>query len=1024
MPVSRRPNAKAAGLSTSTSSKKISIKDRISRNKTSLRTSLILDDTDGVFSEIPDELFELIHLKKLELREFDISSSINRFSKFSNLEELSIGRCIVGEFPTALINLPKLKKLFISTSDDKITELPAQLNNWHSLEYLGLGSCDSVSSVNGLPPNIDYLYLNGTSLEAIPDIIFFLKGLTKLVISHFNTPIIPPSIANLRNLQALFVTDSQIHDLPQELELLPYLNEIVVHNAKLKELPPVILKLKRLTLLHLSGNLLSSLPTEFSSLNNLSSLELSSNNFKEIPLSIFELTNLENLDLSNYAENSNTSIHNDITYIPIEFLKLKKLTRFELHYNAITNVPTEIVSQGINAIKSYLFQLEHQEKDYLFEAKLIILGEPGAGKTSLTRKLNNPNCRLPKPKETTKGVEVIQYRFPIDAEDFPDAIPAGQQKEFRLNMWDFGGQEIYKATHRFFLSDQAVYLLVADSRKENTDFPYWLHIEEIFGDKSPVVIVINEHEERGERDIDETELRGHFANVKDIMRVDVSERNKKRLTNIKTLVRSLAVGLPHVGNPVPANWTVIRAALEADERQWIGDYEYYDLCEANGITDNKDARILSKYFHDIGVFLHFQQDELLDKTIFLKPTWATNAVYKVLDDPLLKKRNGRFSRQEAAAIWHEKQFERVQGELLKLMQRFFLTYKVSDAAGYIVPDKLPSNRPKYDWDETNNLVLEYKYEYFMPKGLLTQFIVEQHQHITDHNLVWLRGVVLEYNGARAEVTEAYGARTIRVRIAGKRKRDFMTLLTSALDVINKQYNNLVVEKFIPCTCEKCLVEPKPHFYEFKDLQDRLDCNQETVECRKSYKHVNVRGLLDEVFNPTMLPNGKNADLATRLQVQSAESANDAGPGKIFISYSHKDDKFLKRLFTHFEVLEHEGTKLDYWADTRLVAGMRWREEIERAMQECQIAILLVSTDFLASKFIREVEMPAILAAADARGVKVVSVVVKPCHFTRTKFLQDYQAANDPDHPLSTLKPNEREKAYMAVIDQVTALLPE
>ncbi len=47
-------------------------------------------------------------------------------------------------------------------------------------------------------------------------------------------------------------------------------------------------------------------------------------------------------------------------------------------------------------------------------------------------------------------------------------------RDFRVNIWDFGGQEVYHSTHQFFLTHRSLYLLVADDRKEDTDFNYWL----------------------------------------------------------------------------------------------------------------------------------------------------------------------------------------------------------------------------------------------------------------------------------------------------------------------------------------------------------------------------------------------------------------------------------------------------------------------------------------------------------------------------------------------------------------------
>jgi len=171
--------------------------------------------------------------------------------------------------------------------------------------------------------------------------------------------------------------------------------------------------------------------------------------------------------------------------------------------NPLKSPPPEIIEQGKEAIKNYFEQLKEQKEDYLFEAKMLIIGEPGAGKTSMVWKMEDADCNLPEEKETTRGIDVKQYYFPLKKQDFsafkhPEKL---KNRKFRLNLWDFGGQEIYKATHRFFLSKRSLYSLVADSRNEDTDFNYWLHIVEIFGGDSPLLIILNEKHQR-KRNID------------------------------------------------------------------------------------------------------------------------------------------------------------------------------------------------------------------------------------------------------------------------------------------------------------------------------------------------------------------------------------------------------------------------------------------------------------------------------------------------------------------------------------------
>ena len=75
------------------------------------------------------------------------------------------------------------------------------------------------------------------------------------------------------------------------------------------------------------------------------------------------------------------------------------------------------------------------------EAKLLILGEVGAGKTSLANKLINANYTL-REEKSTHGINVLKFLpFPVEGD-----------RQFKVNIWDFGGQEIYHATHKFFLT--------------------------------------------------------------------------------------------------------------------------------------------------------------------------------------------------------------------------------------------------------------------------------------------------------------------------------------------------------------------------------------------------------------------------------------------------------------------------------------------------------------------------------------------------------------------------------------------
>jgi hypothetical protein len=150
------------------------------------------------------------------------------------------------------------------------------------------------------------------------------------------------------------------------------------------------------------------------------------------------------------------------------------------------------------------------------------------------------------------------------------------------------------------------------------------------------------------------------------------------------------------------------------------------------------------------------------------------------------------------------------------------------------------------------------------------------------------------------------------------------------------------------------------------------------------------------------------------------------PLQVFISYSHADRHWLERLQVHLSPLG-EGYDVDMWDDTRLRPGSRWREEIRVAVEKADVAILLVSADFLASDFIRRNELPPLLQAAEEEGLRVLPVILCPSFFLKTPELSRFTAVNDPATPVISMPPGDREAVFLsvaeAVLESVSALTP-
>lgn len=143
--------------------------------------------------------------------------------------------------------------------------------------------------------------------------------------------------------------------------------------------------------------------------------------------------------------------------------------------------------------------------------------------------------------------------------------------------------------------------------------------------------------------------------------------------------------------------------------------------------------------------------------------------------------------------------------------------------------------------------------------------------------------------------------------------------------------------------------------------------------------------------------------------------------KIFISYSHADEIFHNRLMTHLSVLKKYIGGFEEWSDKKIHAGQRWKEEIKKALDDANIAILLVSTDFLASDFIENNELPPILRKAEAENTKVLCLLVEPSFFLKSE-LSEFQAVNKPEETLAEMEKPAQERVFLKLMDDIQRII--
>jgi hypothetical protein len=141
--------------------------------------------------------------------------------------------------------------------------------------------------------------------------------------------------------------------------------------------------------------------------------------------------------------------------------------------------------------------------------------------------------------------------------------------------------------------------------------------------------------------------------------------------------------------------------------------------------------------------------------------------------------------------------------------------------------------------------------------------------------------------------------------------------------------------------------------------------------------------------------------------------------RIFVSYSHRDERWKDRVVKQLAVLATEG--LEVWDDRRIAAGADWEPEIAQAIAGCDVALLLISADFLTSRFILGQEVPPLLQRRQEAGIRVIPLILSPCAWTRIPWLRPIQARPKDGKPLSGLSKHDAEAALASLADEIAGL---
>jgi small GTP-binding protein len=654
-----------------------------------------------------------------------------------------------------------------------------------------------------------------------------LRGKTYRSVAGNELTSVPEELGRLHNLRWLDLSNNQLTTVPMKLERMRDLRRLDLSDNQLKAVPTDLGRLKNLEQLALHGNQLTAVPPDLGQLSKLRALTLSYNLLTVVPMELAQLRNLLWLNLSN----------NQLTTIPVALAQLGRLQFLGLDNNQL-RYPPEIVEGGDQEIRAYLRALDGAKREWI--SKTVVVGESGVGKTSLLRALRGEPFVAD--EETTHGIEIKQL---------PLAHTTEEGVTILLNTWDFGGQEIYHATHQFFLTNRSLYVLAWNARLgyEQGKLNYWLDTIAVRAPQSPVIVIATHTDER-EADLPLAELQRSYPQIVDL--VKISNKTGDGIDRLRQPVTETSAALPLMGEEWPAAWARVRHAVRelAATRNHITPNELAALLDEHEVTGTQ-ARVLIKWLHELGEILFFQDEAELNDTVILNSQWVTEAISRVLESEEVIADVGIFSREHMNRLWRDLP-PAMREHFLRLMEQFDLSYRIlEDRDKSLVIERVPFDPPAYEqrWEAhkeaapCREIKMRFALDATMPAGIPTWFIARSHRFsLRTH---WRHGALFGDDRQMPNhlgLVQAYPHdRYVLLNVRGPAPQNFFALLRDGLELTFNRFPGLGITRKVPCRGH----DEKPCEYEFDlaHLEKRLERGKATIECNLSGEDVDVARLL-------------------------------------------------------------------------------------------------------------------------------------------------------------------------------------
>ncbi|XP_004348395.2 pelle/IL-1 receptor associated Kinase [Capsaspora owczarzaki ATCC 30864] len=613
----------------------------------------------------------------------------------------------------------------------------------------------------------------------------------------------------------------------------------------------------------------------------------------------------------------------------------KTLQILSLWFNQIGDAGALSISEALRENTTLQkLNLEFNQIGYVeeTEVRVVVLGDPSVGKTSLVRGIADGYVRQ-------AFSNVFNLAKSTDGIDISTVVLREKDKSMILIIWDFAGQEVYLVSHQFFLRERTVYLVLFDVREDlslHSRLAFWLRSLHACVPNADIILVgthIDDPSYTSERQQEQKQNLDNLLSTLQESRVSFNVRsavyiNARNSTGapsmpeLKTALFQAGQDMPFYTQPVDGRYIQFRDSLRKRADQLVAQnkpplcrwHEIVELGQSLGLSGRAIDEFMQLLRFQGWVVFHRLADSAtqdppdvlalqpatllasMNDIVILNPQWFTKTVLTGVitqrpQDRWVK--DGIVTRQDLLRNAWKGIDSAICDQFVLLLQRYELLYKMSDAdqpgtdsgTRYVIPSYLPA----YEFDPSRwslkpaagephevAIVMETK---FLLEGFFSRLLVRFHERKFSLT-AWKDAVLVNCGGPRALLRVHRNASNVRLEftVRGQHPEELLPTLIEILDKLSSDwYPGISWETYLRCPMQvphdkpcRWLLRPQVRDAVI-DKMKNLSCSHTLATFRKEEWLPVLSSLLQRRLNAVSQPTPEDIEALRQLEWQQAPS---------------------------------------------------------------------------------------------------------------------------------------------------------